>query len=496
MTHIQLADVPFSAPPPPTSDSTFVKIVDKARNSVRKAPTPAVIDVAVEDAESALPAHALPSVPKRLDIPAVADLLDVSTSWVRRHLAEIPHERLGRLIRFDPVLLSRWLKERMQGGKSLKPERAPMPSRYQRGYVYQSGKRKKVWYGMYREDIRTPNGQIERRQHKVRLGTLVELPTKNAAREHLAEILGASAATIDMSVRELTERWERAEGPTMKSTTLGHYRNALNAYILPTFGDRKIGTINREEVQTFLARQASRYSKSSLRSMKVVLMLTFGWASDCGWVSNNPCRKLKLPRLTAGRKVTRTFLRGEQIVAIAAKLPEPYATLVLFIAVLGLRIGEAVAVKFSDFEDGVLHVSRRIYEGDEDDLKTKRSERNLPVPPALMARIEMLGPGDWVFRSRAGTPVNPGNALKRVIRPVAKELGIQLGGWHDFRHTLSTTMRRNNVHPKVISGTLGHVKVTFAPEVYDHASVDEMRQPLAAIADQLLPTVTKNDLVN
>ena len=93
----------------------------------------------------------------------------------------------------------------------------------------------------------------------------------------------------------------------------------------------------------------------------------------------------------------------------------------------------------------------------------------------------------------AGTPVNPGNALKRVIRPAAKELGIQFGGWHDSRHTLSTTMRRNKVHPKVISETLGHVKVTFAAEVYDHASVEEMREPLAAIASQLLPTVTNDE---
>jgi hypothetical protein len=57
-------------------------------------------------------------------------------------------------------------------------------------------------------------------------------------------------------------------------------------------------------------------------------------------------------------------------------------------------------------------------------------------------------------------------------------------------------MRRNNVHPKVIAGTLGHSKVTFAPEVYDHVSVEEMRKPLAAIADQLLPTVTKTESVN
>jgi integrase len=31
------------------------------------------------------------------------------------------------------------------------------------------------------------------------------------------------------------------------------------------------------------------------------------------------------------------------------------------------------------------------------------------------------------------------------VRPAAEQLGIRLGGWHDFRHTLSTTMRRNGV---------------------------------------------------
>lgn len=459
-----------------------------------QASLPPSIHIAANDADTAEQVRAGPA--KRLDIRAVADVLDVSTSWVRRHLAEIPHERLGRLIRFDPALLSQRLQETMRGGKSLKPERTPMPSRYQRGYVYLSGRKKKVWYGMFREDIRTPDGQIERRQRKIRLGSLAELPTKNAARERLADLLRASATTIDMSVRELAERWERAEGPTMKPTTLGHYRNALNAYVLPTFGDRKINTVNREEVQIFLAEQARRYSKSSLRSMKVVLGITFGWACDCGWLSKNPCERLRLPRATGGKKVVRSVLAAEQTAAIVAKLPEPYATLVLLVAILGLRIGEAVALKLSDFSNGVVHVRRRLYEGEIDDLKTRRSERDLPVPPALMARIDKLGLDGWVFRSRAGTPVNPGNALKRVIRPVAKELGIQLGGWHDFRHTLSTTMRRNNVHPKIISGTLGRVKVTFAPEVYDHASVEEMREPLAAIAGQLLPTVTNKEFAS
>ncbi len=77
--------------------------------------------------------------------------------------------------------------------------------------------------------------------------------------------------------------------------------------------------------------------------------------------------------------------------SIAGKLKEPYATLVLFMAATGLRIGEALAVKWTDFENNVVHVIRRIYDGDLDAVKSKRSERKLPIDPILMERIERLG---------------------------------------------------------------------------------------------------------
>ena len=152
---------------------------------------------------------------------------------------------------------------------------------------------------------------------------------------------------------------------------------------------------------------------------------------------------MKLPKRTGGRRVTRTVLTAEQVKAIVEKLKEPYATLVLFLAASGLRIGEALAIKWTDFKHNVLHVTRRIYEGEVDTVKSKGSARKLPIDPILMARMEKLGKGELVFRSRTGTPLNPGNALKRHVRPAAEKLGIWLGGWHDFRHTLSTKLRRS-----------------------------------------------------
>lgn len=91
-----------------------------------------------------------------MTVRAAANLLGVSTSWVHRHITELPCVRVGRLIRFDALLISEQLPARIESGKSLKPERTLMLSRYQRGYLYQTGKKLKVWYGMYREDVRKP----------------------------------------------------------------------------------------------------------------------------------------------------------------------------------------------------------------------------------------------------------------------------------------------------------------------------------------------------
>ena len=243
---------------------------------------------------------------------------------------------------------------------------------------------------------------------------------------------------------------------------------------------------------TFLADKAAKYSKSTLRSMRAVLGLTLGWAAANGWIPKNPCTKVKLPKQTGGRTVTHTFLTAEQVNQIAGKLEEPYATLVLFLYATGLRIGEAIAVKLEDFDGNVLSVSRRLYEGDLDTVKSLKSRRRLTLAPWLVDRMQALGAGEWVFRSEAGTPVNPRNALKRYIHPAVKECGLTLGGWHDFRHTLSKKLRRSGVHPKVISDILGHSKVNLAMDEYDSTDQSDLAPPLAEVAAELVSNGIKS----
>jgi integrase len=424
-----------------------------------------------------------------MTVAETATFLHVSQSWVRRHISELPAGRYGRLIRIDGDRLKRTI----ESGKSLRPERAIMPRRYQRGSVFFDNKRKQ-WIGRFRLD--TPDGG---RTHPKRvIGSKEEYPTKTAARDKLDEMRRCLQREVEnqqtvspqvnrkpSSFSELVERWKAAEGTALGDSTLKHYSNALRAQVIPQFGTCRIEEITREEVQKFLNEKAKNYSKSSLRSMRVTLSLTLKWALQNNWIPSNPVEQLRLPKKTGGRRIVRVILQWKQIAAIMDKMDEPYRTLALFLALVPKRIEEAIALRPSDLDEhNILHIRRALYERKVVEFEPSEYERiplDSPAHAELVKRLRQLGDGhDLIFRSRRGTPIDPHNGLMRKLHPACKTIGIRLGGWHDFRHTFNTAMRRAGVHAKVRSAALGHNKRTgvLADDVYDHASEAEVREAL------------------
>jgi len=360
--------------------------------------------------------------------------------------------------------------------------------RYQRGSVLKKGsKGKQMWYGMWREDVPKPDGGFTRRQRKAKLGPVSELTNKAMALERLSVLMNQKPTT-QLNFGELFERWKAAVVPTIKESTSDTYIYNLKSYIVPAFGNRQVSEISRYEVETFLADKAKKFCRNTLRGMRASISRVLSWAVACDWIEKNPCAGVRLP--LAGSKVKRTILTPYQVAALAARLEEPYSTLVIFLAATGTRIGEAVGIKWSDFDGNTLHIQRRIYERKEGTTKTKGSNRSIPIPTALLERMKLLGEGEWVFRSQAGTPVDPKNAANRYLRPAAEALGIKLGGWHDFRHTLSTQMLKR--YPtKVVSELLGHSSVQTTLSVYQHVETEDFRAPMNEMTTELLLDVTK-----
>jgi integrase len=435
--------------------------------------------------ETVSPAPALPA--SLLDVHDAAKVLNISESWVRRHKSELPIVHLGRLIRFDSDLLNQNFSSKLtvESGESLKKENTViLQKRYQQGGVYKRGR---VWYGVFRQDVTNGEGTLNRKRRNVRLGPLNDLPTKSAARNELQKRMTLnSKPSVEMTLSELVERWQGVIVPTLKHSTANVYTHSLNSRILPALGTFPINSLGRYEIEKFLAAKSKLYAKNTLRELRSSLSRVLSWAVANNWLEKNPVQGIKLPHGT-GRKITRTVLTPVQVKAIASKLPEPYATLIIFLALTGLRIGEAVGIKWTDFDGEVLNVSRRIYEGKADALKTEKSNRPIPIPASLMKRLNKLDHSSvWVFSSKNGTPINPSNAGRRYVQPIARKLGIKFSGFHDFRHTLATDLINSGVSAKAVSQILGHANVGITLNTYTHLTTENFSGALNERAAQFI----------
>jgi integrase len=438
-----------------------------------------------------------------LTVAETAVFLNVSVSWVRRHLSELAVVPMpgGRMIRVD----SDKLGSTMNSGKSLKPKEPIMVNRFQRGMVYLRGKTK-VWYGRFR--LETLNTKGERKIWNAPLGRKTDIPTKSAAEKKLREVMdemlkpGAVLPKIK-KFSTLVEEWKATEGMTLGNSTLANYSNALRAYVIPTFGSIDIRTITRKIIQDFLVMQAKKYGQSALKTMRLVMRMTLAWAEQNGYLEqpNGWLEGIRLPRRVAGRKVVRTELTPQQTLEFVSRMEEPYSTLVLLLASIGLRGEAAIALQAGDLDsENVLHVRRIIYDGEVVLLTEEEQQKNVfpldaVVHAELIRRMRKLGDGQkWIFRSRANTPVNLGNARRRYLHPTAAAIGVKVGGWHDFRHTLTRMMRRAGVDPIIRRDTLGHSKVE-QQEVYDLAQRAEVGNALKLVGRQLEPNVEPNQSI-
>ena len=405
--------------------------------------------------------------------------------------------RVGRRVFVDALVAERLCTPAtppvivLAAEKIAEVERSEMlQRRWQEGSVsLYRGKKIKTWYGVYRIDEQTPDGRIVRKQRAVKLGSLQEIPTKAEARRKLRDLLpsGSRLPTV-ITLSELVERWKKAVGPTVHDGTRAYYEKMLSAHIVPKFGHYQIAQITKYAVELWLNEQAKSFSRSTVKGQRIALGRVMTWAVDHGWLEKDPTKGVKLPRQCAGRTVTRTALSREQVIALAGALEEPYATLIIFLAATGLRIAEATAVSWSDLTDGVLQVRG---------TKTRAAHRRLPLPMVLVERLEGLRSkdSDLIFRARNGSPINPGNALKRYVRPAAEGLGFQFSGFHDCRHTAITQMLRDGADSKLVATIAGHASTRITLDVYRHTNVDELRAPMEQLLGIVRNGTTGGDAV-
>jgi integrase len=342
-------------------------------------------------------------------------------------------------------------------------------------------KRRKTWNFLTWE-----NGK--RRTH--RIGTLNEYRSKSAARCAAQLIPQTETPPSQLQVKVVTVRilvdHYRAEKMPTRHDTRGGYESWIRVYILPKWGDSAITDLQARPVEMWLdSLSLAPKSKVHIRGILSALWNYAMWKQDIP-MQVNPISLVTVKGASKRVRQPRT-LTVEQFRLLVSHLREPFKTLALMCACFGLRISEALALKWADVDwlNGTLRVERGIVQQIVDDVKTSESRKTLTIADDLVRVLKewkvathFSAPEDWIFAS----PVQLGrlpysySGVREGLQGAADAASLGHLRSHTFRHTYRTWLDSVGTPVGVQQKLMRHADIRTTMNVYGDAVTPDMAE--------------------
>lgn len=133
-----------------------------------------------------------------------------------------------------------------------------------------------------------------------------------------------------------------ASDPNKRPKSLVTDETIIRRHLNPALGTRPLATINPVDVQRLVTKWSSECAPASTRRRFATLRAILTAAVDAELLGRSPCRKTKLPASTPG---ARHVVSPEELHRLADAIGPADAAMVYLGAVLGLRIGECLALR-------------------------------------------------------------------------------------------------------------------------------------------------------
>ncbi len=292
---------------------------------------------------------------------------------------------------------------------------------------------------------------------------------------------GAQNRTLEESYREWM-LW-RQEIKT-NSKTIRENANEWNSYI----ADSELATLRTKDVtvehlENFLYSITADFAITSKRLTNITVVLNgiFKHSVSLKLIPHNPLsdvdlkqfRKRCMPKNTS--KDNYTIEERKRILEYLADREDIYALAIQLDFYLCVRIGELFAIKYSDIENGLLHINRSMrgtYELDkemniiakgftnEERIKGNQSTgfRQIPLTDKALAIVEKtrcLYPDTEYLFMRDGRQLVL-NTFNMELKRTCQKLGIKYRSSHQIRFTVATMLYEQGVSITKISALLGH----------------------------------------
>jgi integrase len=346
------------------------------------------------------------------------------------------------------------------------------------------------WYGVYRKDVLQSDGTFKREQCWQPLG-LISKQSERAAWmqfQPFLDLVNEAAkrlpARIGLTLGEFVEEWRANVAVNLKGSSTRAAESHLRAHVIPKLGSLHLTEITTKAAQGFVAHLASgKRSRKTVENVLLTLSSLLRTARACRYACGDfRFADLTLPR-EGVRKEARCFT-DDEMQRIIANAPEPLSTIVAVTAVLGLRIGETLALRRSDV-DFAKHIIRIRQSVDAATrtvgaVKSKASSADLPMSKELEARLGAHlrrhdGKSDLLFVNKRVRPFSADKLRAKQLHPLLDALGIPRGGFHSMRHGAASSLLADGATPAVVQRQVRHSDARITLGIYGHVIGDEQR---------------------
>lgn len=321
--------------------------------------------------------------------------------------------------------------------------------------------------------------------------------------EHLA---GRLAPPTRLTLGDFLAEWLHAHGPNLRPSTLESYRQLI-AHVAPLQRLSLTRLEARHLAALYAQKRREGLSAGRVRKLHAVLRAALGDAVRWGLVGRNVAAEVAPPS-ARGEPVPQieapwTLAEVRAFVAACAGADRPTTRLLAFLLLTGMRVGEALALRWSDI-DGITgtvtitksltHVGGKPIEGPP---KSAAGVRVIALPPqalALVARqrrwqAERLArtplPEERVFATATGSVPLRQN-VRRSLHALCARAGLPAIRVHDLRKLHASLLAAGGADIKTVQRRLGHSSVQLTLNLYTKAFIESDRRAVQTL-EALLP---------
>jgi len=214
--------------------------------------------------------------------------------------------------------------------------------------------------------------------------------------------------------------------------------------------------------------------------IKASLRQTVIW----GRLVSNPADLVEPPKREYHEMKTMDFEQARIFLEYAKA--DPLYPMFLVSLTTGVRPGEVLAMKWSDFDldTGTVSIRRAVTRKKRyKDPKTAKGRRLIRLAPSVarvlreykakqMDRCRATGKrfqqSGLAFVQENGRPWGERNVARHHFKQILRKAGLPDLRWYDLRHTCATLLLLDGEHPKVVADLLGDASVETVLDTYSH----------------------------